>query len=147
MRNERKKRLGIANVSKTRKTTARTQLGSRKRRHHEEEVYEALYKDKIQTLYNTALAERLVDDSDNGSGDGDSEESKKAKVKEKQSTRMKIRREVRSKAWEMEDDEVKAKVRKELELENQELENLELGEKEGLARTPAQRQEYVFTTD
>jgi hypothetical protein len=140
MRNERKKRLGAANVSKTRKTTARSQIGSRKRRHHEEEVYEALYKDKIQALYETAVAEQIVDDPDDGN---DSESSRKAKVKENRSTRMKIRREVRSKAWAMEDEDVKAKVRKQLEIENQELEDLELGETEGLARTPAQRQEYV----
>jgi hypothetical protein len=56
---------------------------------------------------------------------------------------MKIRREVRSKAWAMEDDEVKERVRNELEDEKREMEQLELGEKEGLARTPAQRQEYV----
>ena len=56
---------------------------------------------------------------------------------------MKIRREVRSKAWATEDDEVKERVRNELEVEKQEMEQLELGEVEGLARTTAQRQEYV----
>jgi hypothetical protein len=43
----------------------------------------------------------------------------------------------------MEDDEVKERVKNELEGEKREMEKLELGEKEGLARTPAQRQEYV----
>lgn len=56
---------------------------------------------------------------------------------------MKICREVRSKAWAGEDDEVKERVRNELEVEKQEMEQLELGEMEGLARTTAQRQEYV----
>jgi len=142
MRNERKKRLGAANISSTRKTSARSQIGSRKRRHQEEEVYEALYKDKLQALYEEAFAKQPIESDDSGN-DSDSGNSKKARLKEKRSSRMKIRREVRSKAWAMEDDEVKERVRNELEDEKREMEKLELGEKEGLARTPAQRQEYV----
>lgn len=142
MRNERKKRLGAANVSSTRKTSARSQMGSRKRLHQEEEVYEALYKDKLQALYEEAFDKQPVDSNDSGS-DSDPENSKKARLKQKRSSRMKIRREVRSKAWAIEDDEVKERVRNELEVEKQEMEQLEVGEEEGLARTPAQRQEYV----
>jgi len=142
MRNERKKRLGAANISSMRKTSARSQMGSRKRHHQEEEVYEALYKDKLQALYEEAFAKQPIESDDSGN-DSDSGNSKKARLKEKRSSRMKIHREVRSKAWAMEDDEVKERVKNELEGERREMEKLELGEKEGLARTPAQRQEYV----
>ena len=137
MRNEHKKCLGAANVSSTCKTSARSQMGSRKRLHQEEEVYEALYKDKLQALYEEAFDKQPVDSNDSGS-DSDPENSKKARLKQKRSSRMKIRCEVRSKAWAIEDDEVKERVRNELEVEKQEMEQLEVGEEEGLARTPAQ---------
>ena len=117
-------------------------MGSRKWLHQEEEVYEALYKDKLQALYEEAFDKQPIDSNDSGS-DSDPENSKKARLKQKCSSHMKIRREVRSKAWAIEDDEVKERVRNELEVEKQEMEQLEVGEEEGLARTPAQRQEYV----
>ena len=142
MRNERKKRLGAGNISSMCKTSARNQLGSRKRCHQEEEVYKSLYKDKLQALYEEAFA-KLADESGDSGNDSESRNSKKARLKEMRSNRMKIRHEVCSKAWATEDDEVKERVRNELEVEKQEMEQLELGEVEGLARTTAQRQEYV----
>lgn len=142
MRNEQKKCLGSGNISSTHKTSAHSQLGSRKQLHQEEEVYEALYKNKLQVLYEEAFMKQAVQ-SDNSGSNSESGNSKKAKLKEKHSCQMKIWCEVQSKAWAGEDDEVKESVRNELEVEKQKMEQLELGEMEGLARTTAQWQEYV----
>ncbi|KIM44283.1 hypothetical protein M413DRAFT_9431 [Hebeloma cylindrosporum] len=144
MRNERKKRLGAANVSSTRKTSALSRTGSsvRKRLHQEEEVYEALYKEKLQALYEEEFTKQPIESDDSGSDSG-TENSKQARLKDQRSKRMKIRREVRTKAWAMEADDVKERVRNKLEEERREMEELELGEEEGLARTPTQRQNAI----
>jgi len=125
---------GASKVSKTRVTAPTLGLlnpRKRQRMHQEQEIYHHLYKDKLETLAKTALAERLPelqnvlngsDDSeeDESDADSDGQDSSKGKGAEASSLqkiralRMKIRREVRAEAWANETAEVRQEVKNEM---------------------------------
>lgn len=78
--------------------------------------------------------------STSAEGDKDIEHSTDKGSRQFKSWHMSTRRRVVREAWEGESDEVKELVRKEVELERAKLAELNDDEKEGLERTPEQRQ-------
>lgn len=155
--------------------------GKRGRVHKPEEIYQSMFKEKIDALMKVEKAKYYSGQGDGsgsenpdsldkgddkrGSDDSDTDDNEdvdgegqgrtpsgghkeKGKAVDKgskqfKSWQMSTRRRVVREAWEAEPDEVKDLVNKKVELEKRKLAELNDDEKEGLERTPEQRQLYV----
>jgi len=159
MRNNSRKVVGASKVSKTRVTASTLGLlnpRKRQRMHQEQEVYHRMYKDKVEKLVKEAFAEQLPelqhlanasDDEDESDNNSEGEDSSKDRQTEPRSLlklrslRMKIRREVRAKAWANETEEIRRQVREELKREKEVVAEINGEEgKVGLERSPASRE-------
>ncbi|RDB20647.1 hypothetical protein Hypma_012247 [Hypsizygus marmoreus] len=142
------------------------QTGKRRRCRQEEELYESVYKEKVNTLIKEELERNpeppakddgdgsSSSDSDQGSDVSDSsdDESGKAqknlrhragKGKKKLSWKMRVRRRVRKQAWKDESEDVKREIKDMVEKEPERIAASAKEEKRGLERPGEQRQKMI----